>query len=74
MGTPINGRAEVKDLPGNEGQSKHMDMVPCDLGALALERINDIDNIRAKSGNMQGKLNGRMKRDLEELRSVVRAL
>lgn len=47
-------------------------MTPTDLCVIALNRCNNIDAIKVKSSNLQGRLSGRMKRDLEELRRTVR--
>lgn len=55
------------------GHLDYLDLTANDLGAVALEMLDELENLRAGSKNLQGRVSGRMKRNIEELREVLRA-
>lgn len=45
-----------------------------DVGALGLESLERVDNMRTKSKNLQGGVSGRMKKELEKAKGVMNTL
>lgn len=50
------------------------DMSSVDIGGTALEWLSQLDNMRAKSGNLQGRISGQMKVRIDRLKRVVNML
>lgn len=68
-----------KRSPGSEPQAsseaeKYGHMAATAVGALALEWLEEIEDIRSKTSNMQGRLSGHLKKNVLKLKEIVQSL
>lgn len=63
----------IKDIDQVEGYENYNMMAPT-IGSLAIEWLNDIEMIRKKCGNIQGKLSGQIKDRISGIKEIIKNL
>lgn len=64
----------IREISQTEGYGKYENMTAPKIGSVAIEWLNDIELIRKKCGNIQGRLSGHIKDRVAGIKEIIKNL